>query len=97
VSNCSLGSGLDLVLIISRILITLKNEENAPKTIPAQTKQITFISYYAGKKNKKNVNVQKRQFITMSSVMLPPRALPPGKVTSDRQWYRYVDVIPPQE
>jgi len=26
-----------------------KSQENEPKTIPAQTKQITFISYYAGK------------------------------------------------
>jgi len=27
-----------------------KGKENGPKTIPAQTKQITFISYYAKKK-----------------------------------------------
>jgi hypothetical protein len=36
-----------------------KSQENAPKTIPAQTKQITFISYY--RKNnitKKKVKVQ---------------------------------------
>jgi len=26
-----------------------KGHENGPKTIPAQTKQITFISYYARK------------------------------------------------
>jgi len=33
----------------------------------------------------------------VSSVTLPPRALSPGKEVSARQWYRYANVIPPQE
>ena len=33
----------------------------------------------------------------MSSATLPPRALSPGKEALAKQWYRYANVIPPQE
>jgi len=69
------------------------------KTIPAQTKQITFISYYQEKKTKKKMLRFKSvtQFINISNGVLPQRALPLGKKTSNRQWYMYTNVIPPQE
>jgi len=63
-----------------------KNQENAPKTITAQTKQIAFISYYQEKEKKMLRFKSVTQFITISSVMLPPKALPLGKKTSYRQW-----------
>jgi hypothetical protein len=73
-----------------------KSQENAPKTIPAQTKQITFIITPEKYNKKIKVKVQMWQFLTMSSVTLPPRALSLGKEASAKQWYRYANVIPPK-